>query len=84
MVSDDTIRVSASGFGGGLTASAAITPAQFVIGSAAVDKSERFIYNQNTGALFFDRDGTSTDYEQVQFATLTNKPPLTNADIFVV
>lgn len=67
MVSDDTIRVSASGFGGGLTASAAITPAQFVIGSAAVDKSDRFIYNQKTGALFFDSDGTG-EIEQVQFA----------------
>ena len=82
-VADDTITVSASGFGGGLTASAAITAAQFRIGRAAVDKSDRFIYNQNTGALFFDSDGTGTS-GQVQFATLSTGLALTNADISVV
>lgn len=46
-------------------------------------KRDRFIYNQKTGALFFDIDGTGTT-EQVQLATLTNKPLLTNGDIFAV
>jgi Ca2+-binding RTX toxin-like protein len=67
----------------GLTPDAAITPEQFILGSAAADANDRFIYNQNTGALFFDEDGKG-GAEQVQFATLTNKPLLTNADIFVV
>ncbi len=53
-VADDTITVYPSGFNGGLTAGAVITPAQFVLGTAAIDKSDRFIYNQKTGGLFFD------------------------------
>ncbi len=54
VVADDIITVSVELFGGGLTAGAAITAAQFKLGSAAGDASDRFIYNQNTGALFFD------------------------------
>jgi len=34
-----------------------ITAAQFKLGTAASDASDRFIYD-NTGALFFDVDGT--------------------------
>ena len=85
-VVDDTISVrsfSTYYFGGGLTSGAAITTDQFVLGSSAVDASDRFIYDQNTGALFFDEDGTGTS-EQVQFATLSTGLALTNADISVV
>ena len=81
-VVDDTISVSASNFGGGLTAGATITPDQFVLGSAAVDNSDRFIYNQNTGALFFDVDGIGAT-GQVQFASLSTGLAMTNADILV-
>lgn len=73
--------VSASGFGG-LTENAAITAAQFRIGSAAADASDRFIYNKNTGALFFDSDGTGAD-TQVQFGQLSTNLAMTNNDIFV-
>ncbi len=66
-----------------LTPGTAITPDQFVIGSAAADASDRFIYNQNTGALFFDSDGTG-ETEQEQFATLSTGLAMTNADIFVI
>lgn len=76
----DQIDVSASGFGGGLTSGAAITPEQLVLGSAATDTNERFIYNQNTGALFFDSDGTGAT-EQVQFAILPTGLAMTNASI---
>lgn len=82
VAADDTIQVSTSGFGGGLTAGAAIKPGQFRLGAAAGDANDRFIYNRNTGALFFDVDGTGST-GQVQIATLTNKPQITNADIFV-
>jgi Ca2+-binding RTX toxin-like protein len=84
-VVDDTIHVSADplyGFGSGLTNGAAITTDQFVLGTAAVDKSDRFIYNQNTGALFFDSDGTGEN-GQVQFVSLPTGLAMTNADIFV-
>lgn len=81
-VGDDRILVSATGFGGGLKAGAAITAGQFKLGAAATDANDRFIYNKNSGALFFDVDGTGSK-GQVQIATLTNKPQISNADIFV-
>jgi Ca2+-binding RTX toxin-like protein len=81
-VVDDTITVSADRFGGGLTNGAAIKPEQFVLGTAAANASDRFIYNQNTGALFFDSDGTGEN-GQVQFASLPSGLVMTNADIFV-
>lgn len=82
VVRDDTIVVSASGFRGGLRQGATITPDQFRYGSAAGDAQDRFIYNPNTGALFFDVDGTGSA-NQVRIATLSNKALITNADIFV-
>lgn len=90
VVADDTINVYAPNdpfydqyFGGGLTSGAPITADQLKIGSAAADASDRFIYNQNTGALYFDVDGTGTA-EQVQFAWLSAGLGITNADISVI
>jgi Ca2+-binding RTX toxin-like protein len=79
---DDTIRVLAAGFGGGLAAGTAISSAQFRIGSVAADASDRFIYNNN-GALFFDLDGAG-GAAQVQIATLIGVPTITTADIFII
>jgi Ca2+-binding RTX toxin-like protein len=81
VAADDTIIVSASGFGGGLTVGAAITSAQFALGTAATNSDQRFIYDNN-GALFFDMDGSGS-IAAVQLATLSNKAAITNADIFV-
>ena len=81
-VIDDTIFVSAAGFGGGLVVGSAIAASQFVLGSAATTSSQRFIYSQSTGALFFDQDGTGA-IAKIQFATLNTGLSLTNADIFV-
>ncbi|NEP56688.1 MAG: hypothetical protein F6K31_06640 [Symploca sp. SIO2G7] len=55
----------------------------FTIGSAATKASDRFIYNDTTGALFFDPDGTGA-LAQVQFAQLSGGVALTHSDIFVV
>jgi Ca2+-binding RTX toxin-like protein len=82
VVADDTIVVSPRTFGGGLQPGAFIKPHQFRLGTSARDASDRFIYNQNSGALYFDRDGIGPS-KQVQIATLTNKPLLSHADIFV-
>ena len=83
VVTDDIINVSPdSVFGSGLTPNAVITPEQFILGSAAADANDRYIYNQKTGALFFDPDGTGGT-AQVQFAQLSTGLAMTNADIFV-
>jgi Ca2+-binding RTX toxin-like protein len=83
----DLIVVSASGFGGGLAATIdmpmqAITADQFVLGTAAVDVNDRFIYNIANGVLSFDVDGTGA-LEQVHFATLDGAPRITNNNIVV-
>lgn len=83
VVADDSIRVLATGFGGGLVAGSAIGSGQFRIGSAAGDTSDRFIYNDTNGNLFFDRDGLG-GAAQVQLATLVGTPAITNADIVVI
>ncbi len=83
---NDTISVSASGFGGGLTPGAAIGTAQFLAAAeaiAATDPNQRFIYNTTTGALLFDADGSDPGVVPVQFATLTTRPTISIADIFV-
>ena len=56
---------------------------EFSIGSAATEASDRFIYNDTTGALFFDPDSTGV-LTQVQFAQLSDGVALTNSDIFLV
>ncbi|MGH1396458.1 MAG: calcium-binding protein, partial [Trichormus sp.] len=79
----DKISVSASGFGGGLVAGATITAAQFVLGTAAADASDRFIYNVTNGSLLFDIDGTGA-IAATQIAVLSSKPSIAHSDIFVI
>ncbi|MBE9104681.1 hypothetical protein IQ229_06915 [Nostoc cf. edaphicum LEGE 07299] len=84
---DDTLHVSAVGFGGGLAPGTSIMADQILIGSGAVattSASQRFIYNTSTGALFFDADGNQTGFGAVQIATLSNKPLISGNDIFVI
>ncbi|MDZ8069775.1 MAG: hypothetical protein RMY64_29905 [Nostoc sp. DedQUE08] len=84
---DDTLHVSAAGFGSGLTAGDFVMADQILIGSGAVAKTsagQRFIYNTSTGALFFDADGNQTGFGTVQIATLSNKPLISSNDIFVI
>lgn len=78
----DKIQVSASGLGGGLT-QGTLDPNQFVLGAAAQDADDRFIYNLQTGALFFDADGSGT-LGQVQIANLTPESILVPGHITVI
>ncbi len=43
---------------------------QFVIGTAAGDADDRIIFNDATGQLYFDADGSDTGAAQLLFATL--------------
>ncbi|MDZ7965447.1 MAG: trypsin-like serine protease [Nostoc sp. DedSLP03] len=80
--SDDTIYVSKIGFGGGLS-EGILQATQFFIGSVAEDSSDRFIYNNNTGGLFFDADGAGSS-SQIQIAQLGMGLDMTNTNIFVI
>jgi predicted extracellular nuclease len=55
----------------------------FVIGGAALDADDRIIYNNGTGQLFYDADGSGAG-AMVQFATLNGAPPITAADFMVI
>jgi Ca2+-binding RTX toxin-like protein len=82
-VANDTVFVSATSFGGGLVANTAISADQFVLGSSAMDATDRFIYNSMNGMLSFDVDGTG-GVRQMQLASLSPGLSLTANDIFVV
>jgi Ca2+-binding RTX toxin-like protein len=56
----------------------------FRVGTSATDGSDRIIYDDQTGALYFDADGSGTGSSQVQFATLLGSPDLTRFDFFVL
>ncbi len=53
--------------------------ANFVIGIKAMDGNDRLIYNQSSGALFYDADGNGRG-AAVQVATLTNLATLHHDD----
>jgi Ca2+-binding RTX toxin-like protein len=55
---------------------------QFVLGNKALDKSDRFIYDQKRGTLSYDADGLG-GAKQTLIATLTSKPSLTSKDFVI-
>ena len=64
-VADDTIRLE-NAFMPGL-ATGVLAAGAFRVGTTAVDASDRIIYNDDTGDLFFDQDGTGAA-AKVRFA----------------
>ncbi|WP_442582489.1 hypothetical protein ACSBOB_11320 [Mesorhizobium sp. ASY16-5R] len=48
------------------------------------DLNDRIIYNSQTGALYYDADGSGTAFGNVRFATLIGAPDITNADFTVI
>lgn len=78
---DDTIRLENAVFTG--LPSGSLAAAAFYIGSAAHDASDRIIYNQATGEVSFDPDGTGSAAAHV-FVQLTPGSALSNADFSIV
>ncbi|MEO1387919.1 MAG: calcium-binding protein [Cyanobacteria bacterium J06634_6] len=79
---NDMLRIVGSGFGGGLR-KGVLNSNQFVLGSSSVNADSRFIYNQSTGSLAFDVDGTGAAAAK-QIATFSNNVDLVHSDIVVV
>ncbi len=71
---EDFIFVRAADFNG-LAPNAFISADQFTTGTGATTANQRIIYNQNTGELFYDADGSGGG-AQVQIATLLSNPTL--------
>ncbi|MBN3949518.1 MAG: calcium-binding protein [Nostoc sp. NMS7] len=80
---NELIQVSAAGFGGGLSPGS-VSASQFVIGTSATTSNQRFIYNNTTGGLFFDQDGSASGFTQVKFAQLSAGLSLTENNFLVV
>ncbi|MHC5771874.1 MAG: beta strand repeat-containing protein, partial [Nostoc sp.] len=80
---NEFIQVSAGNFGGGLSIGT-LKASQFTIGTSATTIAQRFIYNDITGGLFFDLDGSASGFTQVKFAQLSAGLSLTNNNFVVV
>jgi Ca2+-binding RTX toxin-like protein len=80
---NELIQVSATGFGGGLSIGS-LQISQFTIGASATTSNQRFIYDDSTGGLYFDQDGSAAGFSQVQFAQLSVGLSLTNNNFVVV
>lgn len=81
-VTDDTISLK-KGMFSKLTAAGALVDDAFWTGNAAHDLTDRIIYDQTTGALYYDADGSGTAFVQKQFATIANSAVLTASDFVV-
>ena len=79
-VVDDTIQLDRTIFSG-ITANGTLAASAFQAGTAAVDASDRIIYDSATGNIFYDADGVG-GVAQVLFATVDPGTALTNADFF--
>ncbi|MGO4704796.1 hypothetical protein AB4072_03325 [Microvirga sp. 2MCAF38] len=55
----------------------------FWVGSQAHDASDRIVYNEKTGALSYDADGSGTKHAAVKFAQLKVGTLLTAHDFFI-
>lgn len=66
-----------------LKAGGALWAERLVVGSAADDANDRFIFDDATGNLYYDADGAGVK-AQVHFATLTGVSSLQASDIVIV
>ncbi len=81
-VADDTIQLENLVFTA-LTATGPLAAGRFVVGTKAMDADDFIIYNPNTGALYYDENG-SVAGGKVKFATLDTGLALTYNDFVVV
>jgi Ca2+-binding RTX toxin-like protein len=80
----DTIRLENAVFTALGAATGALNAAMFKNASlGAVDASDRILYNDATGAVLYDIDGSGAA-AAIQFATISGAPTLTVADFLVI
>jgi Ca2+-binding RTX toxin-like protein len=78
---EDTIQVSAEGFGGGLQPGT-LNPDAFAT-SGATTPNTRFVYDDGTGALSFDADGSGSG-KAIQIGQFWPTNGVTSSDIQVI
>ncbi|NOT71642.1 MAG: tandem-95 repeat protein [Hyphomicrobium sp.] len=74
----DFIKIDATA----VTTQRTLFSTEFVLGTAALDASDRVIYDQTSGAMWFDADGNGAG-AKVLFVVLDTKPAVTAADILL-
>ena len=79
----DHIRLDDALFAGVGTAGSPIAAA-FKLDGSAVDANDKIIYDQATGALYYDADGSGTGSAAVQFAQLNAGTVLTLSDFNII
>ena len=84
-VADDTINLENSGAGlfTALTTTGTLDASAFWTGSAAHAASDRIVYDNLTGDIFYDADGTGAT-AQIKIATLSAGLALTNLDFVII
>lgn len=60
-----------------------LSGAAFTLGSAATTTAQRIVYNQSTGELFYDTDGSGAA-AQVKFAVIANHLQLSAANFYIL
>jgi Ca2+-binding RTX toxin-like protein len=84
--SEDRIALDDAVFtalGKGSAKGVTIAPDLFVTGTQAQGAEDRIIYDQATGSLYYDADGTGST-AQVKFAILNNKATLSHYDFLII
>ena len=81
-VANDTIQLENAAFTA-LTTTGTLAAGQFRIGTQAVDANDFIIYNNATGALLYDANGSGTG-AVVQIATIGVGLAMTNADFVII
>ncbi len=81
VAADDTIALDSELFG---LADGPLDPNAFRVGTAAADADDRIVYDDTTGYLYFDADGSGTDHSAILFAILQNAPALTASEFTVI
>jgi VCBS repeat-containing protein len=83
-VINDTIQLENSVFAQ-LTVTGVLSANNFKLGAAAADANDYVVYNQGTGALFYDADGSGSGAAtQIAVLGTATHPALTNADFIVI
>lgn len=79
----DKIHVD-NAFFAGIGTNGALKAKKFEVGKQADDKNDRFIYDDETGKLFYDQDGSRNGSDQIKVAVLEGAPNLDAGDILVI
>ncbi|MFI3154946.1 MAG: DUF4347 domain-containing protein [Methylococcaceae bacterium] len=81
VIADDTIQLENRAFSH-LSASGVLAVAHFATGAAAADADDYIVYNNSTGKLYYDADGSGAGAAR-QIAVLGVNLDLTNADFII-